>query len=126
MDTVIARAFTAVPFSTAALVAYACCVAEGNADRREERGEQAEAMTACHGRGPRRGEAASAGLPLCHGGPVSVGAVGWVPARLLRGLRSRWRAETQERGAVLERTADPAKALAATIAFQKLVISIFS
>ena len=42
------------------------------------------------------------------------------------GLRSWWCAETQERGAVLEHTADPAKTLAATIAFQKLVNSIFS
>lgn len=48
------------------------------------------------------------------------------PAAPGGGLRSWWRVETQERGAVLERTADPAKTLAATIAFQKLVNSIFS
>ncbi len=36
MDTVIACAFTAVPSSTTALVAYACCVAAGSSDRREE------------------------------------------------------------------------------------------
>lgn len=39
MDTVIACAFTAVPSSTAALVAYACCVAAGNVDRIEGKGE---------------------------------------------------------------------------------------
>ena len=39
MDTVIACAFIAVPSSTAALVAYACCVAAGDADRKEEGGE---------------------------------------------------------------------------------------
>ena len=39
MDTVIACAVTAVVSSTVTLVAYACCVAAGNADRREEGGE---------------------------------------------------------------------------------------
>ena len=39
METVIACAVTAVLSSTVTLVAYACCVAAGNADRREEEGE---------------------------------------------------------------------------------------
>ena len=36
MEAVIACAVTAVVSSTVTLVAYACCVAAGNADRREE------------------------------------------------------------------------------------------
>lgn len=36
METVIACAVTAVLSSMVTLVAYACCVAAGNADRREE------------------------------------------------------------------------------------------
>lgn len=39
METVIACAVTAVLSSAVTLVAYACCVAAGNADRREEGGE---------------------------------------------------------------------------------------
>lgn len=39
MGTVIACAVTAILSSTVTLVAYACCVAAGNADRREEGGE---------------------------------------------------------------------------------------
>lgn len=39
MEAVIACAVTAVLSSTVTLVAYACCVAAGNADRREEGGE---------------------------------------------------------------------------------------
>ena len=39
METVIACAVTAVVSSMVALVAYACCVAAGNADRREEGSE---------------------------------------------------------------------------------------
>lgn len=39
MGTVIACAVTAVLSSTVTLVAYACCVAAGNAGRREEGGE---------------------------------------------------------------------------------------
>lgn len=39
MGTVIACAVTAVLSSTVTLVAYACCVAAGSADRREEGGE---------------------------------------------------------------------------------------
>lgn len=39
MGTVIACAVTANLSSTVTLVAYACCVAAGNADRREEGGE---------------------------------------------------------------------------------------
>ncbi len=39
MGTVIACVVTAVLSSTVTLVAYACCVAAGNADRREEGGE---------------------------------------------------------------------------------------
>lgn len=38
METVIACAVTAVVSSTVTLVAYACCVAPGNADRAEEKG----------------------------------------------------------------------------------------
>lgn len=38
MGTVIACAVTAVLSSTVTLVAYACCVAAGNADRAEEKG----------------------------------------------------------------------------------------
>lgn len=36
MEVVIACTVTAVVFSMVTLVAYACCVAAGNADRREE------------------------------------------------------------------------------------------
>lgn len=39
METVIACAVTAVLSSTVTLVAYACCVAAGNADRRGDGGE---------------------------------------------------------------------------------------
>lgn len=39
METVIACAVTAIVSSTVTLVAYACCVAAGNADRRKEEGE---------------------------------------------------------------------------------------
>lgn len=39
METVIACVVTAVLSSTLTLVAYACCVAAGNADLREEGGE---------------------------------------------------------------------------------------
>lgn len=39
MGTVIACAVTVVISSTVTLVAYACCVAAGNADRREEGSE---------------------------------------------------------------------------------------
>lgn len=39
METVIACAITSVVSSTVTLVAYACCVAAGNADRRKEEGE---------------------------------------------------------------------------------------
>lgn len=39
METVIACVVTAVLSSTVTLVAYACCVAAGNADRKEEGGE---------------------------------------------------------------------------------------
>lgn len=39
METVIACVVTAVVSSTVTLVAYACCVAAGNADRRKEEGE---------------------------------------------------------------------------------------
>lgn len=39
METVIACVVTAVLSSMVTLVAYACCVAAGNADRREEGGE---------------------------------------------------------------------------------------
>ena len=39
METVIACAVAAVLSSTVTLVAYACCVAAGNADRKEEGGE---------------------------------------------------------------------------------------
>nr|WP_269456666.1 hypothetical protein [Olsenella timonensis] len=40
METVIACAVTAVVSSTVTLVAYACCVAAGNADRAEEKGHR--------------------------------------------------------------------------------------
>lgn len=40
MGTVIACAVTAVLSSTVTLVAYACCVAAGNADRAEEKGHR--------------------------------------------------------------------------------------
>lgn len=40
METVIACAVTAVVSSTVTLVAYACCVAAGNADRTEEKGHR--------------------------------------------------------------------------------------
>lgn len=39
METVIACAITAVVSSTVTLVAYACCVAAGNADRIDGEGE---------------------------------------------------------------------------------------
>ena len=39
METVIACAITAVVSSTVVMVAYACCVAAGNADRSEEGSE---------------------------------------------------------------------------------------
>lgn len=39
METVIACAVTAVLSSAVTLVAYACCVAAGNAARRKEEGE---------------------------------------------------------------------------------------